>query len=262
MLLDRFKVLDKVAIVTGAGRGIGAGSALALAEVGAHVVCAARTVDQIEAVAAQARALGRKAVAVPCDVNAPGALENVVQTAIKTFGRIDILVNNAGGWPPQGALDTTEETFEGAFHFNVTTAFKLTQLCVPHMLKHEGGAVVNISSGAGRYVVPGFVAYGTAKAALSFMTRVLAHEFAPRVRVNAIAVGAVETSALKPFLDDELRGKMEALTPMRRIGSVDDIATGVLLLATPAGGWITGKVFEIDGGSEFSNWPFPAPGLM
>jgi 7-alpha-hydroxysteroid dehydrogenase len=110
--------------------------------------------------------------------------------------------------------------------------------------------------------VPGFVAYGTAKAALSFMTRVLAHEFAPRIRVNAIAVGAVETSALKPFLDDELRGKMEALTPMRRIGSVDDIATGVLLLATPAGGWITGKVFEIDGGSEFSNWPFPAPGLM
>lgn len=262
MLLDRFKVTDKVAIVTGAGRGIGAGSALALAEMGANVVCAARTVAQIEDVAAKARAMGRKAIAVPCDVTAPGDLEKVVEAAIATFGRLDIVVNNAGGWPPQAALDTTEETFEGAFNFNVTTAFKLTRLAVPHMLKQDGGAIVNISSGAGRYVVPGFVAYGTAKAALSFMTRVLAHELAPRVRVNAIAVGAVETSALAPFLDAELRGKMEALTPMRRIGTVEDIAMGVVYLATPAGGWVTGKVFEIDGGSEYSNWPFPAPGLM
>jgi 7-alpha-hydroxysteroid dehydrogenase len=123
------------------------------------------------------------------------------------------------------------------------------------MLKTGGGAIVNISSGAGRYVVPGFVAYGTAKAALSFMTRILAHEFAPRVRVNAIAVGAVETSALAPFLNDELRAQMEALTPMRRIGSVEDIAIAALYLAAPASGWVTGKVFEIDGGSESSNWP-------
>jgi 7-alpha-hydroxysteroid dehydrogenase len=261
MLLDRFKVTGKVAIVTGAGRGIGAGSALALAEMGADVVCAARTPEQIEEVADKVRKMGRRAVAVPCDVNAPGDLQKVVQSALESFGRIDIVVNNAGGWPPQAALDTTEETFEAAFHFNVTTAFTLTRLAVPYMLKRDGGAIVNISSGAGRYVVPGFVAYGTAKAALAFMTRVLAHEFAPRVRVNAIAVGAVETSALAPFLDDDLRGKMEALTPMRRIGTVEDIALGVAYLATPAGGWVTGKVFEIDGGSESSNWPFPAPGI-
>lgn len=260
MLLDRFRVDGKVAIVTGAGRGIGAGAALALAEMGADVVCAARTREQIEEVAERARRFGCRALAVPCDVNDRADIENVVNRAAGEFGRIDILVNNAGGWLPQAALETSEESFEGAFHFNVTSAFAMTRLAVPHMLKGDGGAIVNISSAAGRYVVPGFVAYGTAKAALSFMTRMLAHELAPRVRVNAIAVGAVDTSALAPFLDAALRAKMSALTPMRRIGTVEDIALAVLYLATPASSWVTGKVFEIDGGSEVSNWPFPPPG--
>jgi 7-alpha-hydroxysteroid dehydrogenase len=122
-----------------------------------------------------------------------------------------------------------------------------------------GGAVVNISSAAGRFPLAGFVAYSTAKAALSHMTRVLGHEFAPKVRVNAIAVGATETTALGQFLDDDLRSKMEALTPMRRLGTVEDIALGALYLASPAASWVTGKVFEIDGGTEASNWPFPPP---
>jgi 7-alpha-hydroxysteroid dehydrogenase len=261
MILDRFRLTDKVAIVTGAGRGIGAGTALALAEVGADVVCAARTMEQIEATAEKIRGCGRRALAVPCDVNERAQLEQVVARTMQEFGRIDILVNNAGGSPPCEALHTSEQMFEEAFHFNVTTAFVLTRLCVPHMLRGGGGSVVNISSGAGRYPIPGFVAYGTAKAALAFMTRILGHEFAPRVRVNAIAVGAVETSALAPFLDEDLRSKMEALTPMRRIGTVEDIAVAALYLASPAAGWVTGKVFEVDGGSETSNWPFPPPTL-
>ena len=103
------------------------------------------------------------------------------------------------------------------------------------MLERDGGSIVNISSAAGRLPMSGFVAYGTAKAALSFMTQELALELAPRVRVNAIAVGSVETSALAPFLDEELRAKMESLTPMRRIGSVEDIALAALYLASPAG---------------------------
>jgi 7-alpha-hydroxysteroid dehydrogenase len=256
MILDRYRLTDRVAIVTGAGRGIGAGIALAFAEVGAHVVCAARTAEQIDAVAAGVRGFGRRALAVPCDVNDRAQLDALVARALEEFGRIDVLVNNAGGYPPRPALQTSERGFEEAFRFNVTSAFVLSRLVVRHMLDADGGTVLNISSAAGRLVQPGFVAYGTAKAALSFMTRLLAAEFAPRVRVNALAVGAVETSALAPFLDDELRAKMSALTPMRRIGTVEDVALAALWLASPASSWVTGKVVEVDGGTEATNWPF------
>lgn len=261
-MLDRLRLTDQVAIVTGAGRGIGRGCALAFAEAGANVICAARTQDQIEDTAQRIRALGRRAAAVRCDVNQRADLDAVVQAALDHFGRIDIVVNNAGGTPPCEALYTSEQMFEEAFHFNVTSAFVLTRLAVPHMLRTAGGGVVlNISSAAGRFPLAGFVAYSTAKAALSHMSRVLGQEFAPKVRVNAIAVGATETSALAPFLDTELRAKMEALTPMGRLGTVEDIALAALYLVSPASSWVTGKVFEIDGGTESSNWPFPPPTL-
>ncbi len=256
VILDRFRLDGKVAIVTGAGRGIGEGAALAFAELGADVVCAARTPEQIEAVAEKVRGRGGRALAVPCDVMETAQLDEVVARTIKEFDRIDILVNNAGGTPPRPALETSESMFESAIHFNVTTAFSLSRRVIPHMLKGGGGSIVNISSAAGRIPQGNFVAYGTAKAALSFMTRQLAAEFAPDVRVNAIAVGAVETSALAPFLNDKVREAMESLTPMKRIGQVEDIALAVLYLASPASSWVTGKVMEVDGGTEATNWPF------
>jgi 7-alpha-hydroxysteroid dehydrogenase len=262
MILDRFRLDDRVALVTGAGRGIGEGIALAFAEMGAHVVCAARSREQIDAVAGKVRGLGRRALAVPCDVNERAQLEDLVGRAAKELGRIDLLVNNAGGTPPQPALRTSERMFENALRFNVTSAFLLTRLVVPHMLEAGGGSIVNVSSAMSWVVDRGFVAYGTAKAALSHMTRLLGYELAPRVRVNAIAVGSVETAALAPFLGGGVRERMESLTPLRRLGTVEDIALAALYLASPAGSFVTGKVFEVDGGlAATSNMPLGLPDL-
>jgi len=247
---------DQVAVVTGAGRGIGRAIALAFAEMGADVVCAARTEPEIESTADAIRGFGRRALPVRCDVTDAAQLDALAARTRQEFGRIDLLVNNAGGYPPMAFLDTDVPSWEWCVRFNLTSAFALTRACLPHMLEGDGGVVLNISSAAGRIVRKGFVAYGTVKAALSFMTRQLAAEFAPRVRVNALAVGAVETSALRPFLTDELRAQMEAMTPMRRIGTVEDIALAALWLCSPAGGWVTGKVVEVDGGTETTNWPF------
>ncbi|MCW5893275.1 MAG: glucose 1-dehydrogenase [bacterium] len=255
-LLDRFRMTDRVAIVTGAGRGIGQGIALAFAEMGAHVVCAARTEAQIEKTAEGVRAFGGRALPVPCDVTDAAQLDALVARTMAEFGRIDLLVNNAGGYPPMAFLDTDLPSWEWCVKFNLTSAFVLTRACVPHMLAGDGGVVLNISSAAGRIVRKGFVAYGTVKAALSFMTRQIAADLAPRVRVNALSVGAVDTSALRPLLTPELRREMESMTPLRRIGTVEDIALAALWLCSPAGGWVTGKVVEVDGGTESTNWPF------
>ena len=261
MLMDRFRLDGQVALVTGSGRGIGRGCALAFAEQGAHIVCSARTQEQIADTAAQARAHGVDALAQTADVSDPDQLDALVKAAVDRFGRLDILVNNAGGSPPSPALSTSDAMFNKSFQFNVTTAFSLTRRVVPEMLKHGGGSIVNISSAAARMPQKAFAAYGTAKAALSFLTKQLGQEFAPRVRVNAIEVGSVATSALLPFLDDSTREKMEALTPMKRLGEVEDIALAALYLASPASSWVTGKTFEVDGGTETTNWPFEMPGL-
>lgn len=261
MTPDRFSLTDKVAIVTGAGRGIGAATALALAEAGADVAITARTADQLEVVATEIRALGRRALVMPADVNDLTTLDELAARTVAELGGIDIVVNNAGGTMPRPFLDTSPGYLERSFHFNVTTAFALTRAAAPSLLERRG-SVVNISSAIGRLRDRGFVAYGTAKAALTHMTRLLAADLAPNVRVNAIAVGSTATSALEIVLEnDALHDEMVRRTPLRRLGEPDDIASGVLFLASPAASWITGKILEIDGGLEEPNLEMGLPDL-
>jgi 7-alpha-hydroxysteroid dehydrogenase len=183
-------------------------------------------------------------------------------TAEAHFGRIDVVVNNAGGSMPRPFMDTSAGYLERAFHFNVTTAFVLTKAAAPHMLASGSGAVVNISSAIGRLRDRGFVAYGTAKAALTHMTRLMAADLAPKVRVNAIAVGSVATSALEVVLDNqEIHDEMVRRTPVKRLGVPEDIAYCALYLASDAGSFITGKLLEVDGGLEEANLELGLPDL-
>lgn len=257
-LLDKFKLDDHVAIVTGAGKGIGAGIARALAEAGADVVLAARTESDLQGVAEDIRALGRHALVVPTDVLDFSQLQNLADLALKEFGRIDILVNNAGGFPPKPVAHTTAKQFEDAFRFNVSTAFEMSRICAPIMVETSGGGnILNISSIAGHKPAPCFAGYGTAKGALSILTQQLAQEFAPKVRVNAIAVGSTKTDALNAVLTPEVEQTMVDLTPMARLGEVEDIALGALYLCTPASSYVTGEILGVNGGLERLNMQMP-----
>jgi 7-alpha-hydroxysteroid dehydrogenase len=261
-ILDRFRVDDQVAIVTGAGRGIGAASAIALAEAGADVVVSARTEDQVRETAAAIEAVGRKAHVVVADLNDEAAARSLADAAREVFGRLDIVVNNVGGTMPRTYLDTSVGFLERAFHFNVSTAHALTTSSVPLMLESGGGSVVNIASVVGKVAGRGYLAYGTAKGALIHYTELAAEDLAPRVRMNAIAVGSVATSALDIVLaNDEMRSGIEQRTPLGRLGAVEDIAAAVLYLASPAGAYITGAVLDVHGGLQKPNMDLPIPDL-
>jgi 7-alpha-hydroxysteroid dehydrogenase len=261
-ILDRFRVDDQVAVVTGAGRGIGAAAAVALAQAGADVVISARTEDQLGETAAAVEAAGRKAHVVVADLNDEAAIRGLAAAAQQAFGRIDIVVNNVGGTMPRTYLDTSVGFLERAFHWNVSTAHALTTSAVPIMLEHGGGSVINIASVVGKVAGRGYLAYGTAKGALIHYTELAAQDLAPRVRMNAIAVGSVATSALDIVMsNDEMRQGIESLTPLARLGAVDDIAAAVLYLASPAGAYLTGAVLDVHGGLQQPNMKLPIPDL-
>jgi len=262
MILDLFRLDGKVAVITGAGRGIGAASALALAECGADVVIASRTKSDLDMVCERVQALGRRAIGITGDLTDLDVVRSLVTSAEREFGRLDVVVNNVGGAIPLPFLDTTPEYLEEAFHFNVTTAHALNLAAVPLMLEHGGGAIVNISSVMGHVAGRGYAAYGATKAALSHYTRLISKDLAPRIRVNAIAAGSTATSALEIVTTTpELKSMMEDLTPLHRIADPEEIAAGVVYLASPAGAFLTGKVLEIDGGTDIPSLDFALPDL-
>jgi 7-alpha-hydroxysteroid dehydrogenase len=262
MLLDRFGVPGKVAIVTGASRGIGAAASLALAEGGADLVVSARDPEVLATLANKVSVdTGRRIVPVAADLNDLDQLPALVDAAISTFGRLDIIVNNVGGTMPRPFMNTSARFLEAAFHFNVTVAFQLTKLAVPHLLEAGGGSVINIASTMGRLADRGYVAYGTSKAALIHMSRLAALDLSPKVRVNVIAPGSIDTDALGSVLTDDMRRTMVTMTPAHRLGTVADIAAAVVYLASEAGAFLTGKVLEVDGGLNAPNLPLGLPDL-
>ncbi|MGB3603573.1 SDR family oxidoreductase [Gordonia sp. (in: high G+C Gram-positive bacteria)] len=261
-MTDKFTLDGKVAIVTGAGRGIGAGIALAMATAGADVVIAARSADQLGHVASQIEVLGRRAAVVSLNLfkDDPAVL---VDTAITEFGAIDVVVNNVGGAMPKPFLETSVQELSDAFAFNVGTAHALNLAAVPKMLENpNGGSIINITSSITAHPGRGFIAYGTVKAALAHYTRMAAQDLSPRIRVNAIAPGTTATPALEYVAsNDEIRSEIESRTPMRRLGTPDDIASAAVFLAADASSYMTGKTLEVDGGLVAASFVAPIPDL-
>ncbi|MGH2786101.1 MAG: glucose 1-dehydrogenase [Actinomycetota bacterium] len=266
-LMDRFRLTDRVAIVTGAGKGIGAAIAVAFAEAGADVALLARTEADLEGVAGIVREHGRRAAVIPTDVMDFDALAASLDRAVSELGGIDIVVNNAGGAVPAPFMDTRAEHLEWAFHFNVSAPIELSRLAVPHLLARGGGSILNIGSMAGAHTSRGYLAYGTAKAAMAHATKLMASDLAPKIRVNAILPGAVETWALNWYLGymDEkgtpVRDTMIDRTLLQRNGTPEDVSAAALYLCSDASSWVTGKLLEVDGGWTFELLPRTIPDL-
>jgi 7-alpha-hydroxysteroid dehydrogenase len=248
MILDKFSLAGRVAIITGSGRGIGKGIALAFAEAGADVVVLARTVPEIEETAAQIRALGRRSSAIPTDVRKADQVANMVKRAVDEFGHIDILVNNAGGMFQKSILEITENGWDAIVNENLKTVFLCTQAVATVMMKQDTmSSIVNITSYAATIGAENTSPYAAAKAGVIAFTKASAWEFAPKIRVNAISVGSVMTEFyLKNFPDIENVAAGQCL--MKRIGRPEDIALAALYLASDASSFVTQETFYINGG--------------
>ncbi|MGK7877050.1 MAG: 7-alpha-hydroxysteroid dehydrogenase [Xenococcaceae cyanobacterium] len=247
-VLDAFKLEAQVAIVTGAGAGIGRGIAEVFAQAGAAVVVSDLKEETATTVAEGIKAKGGKALAVACDVTNDQALENLVKTTLDAFGKITLLVNNAGGGGPK-PFDMEMDSFIWAYKLNVFSVFHLCQLCVPHMEAAGGGAILNISSMSAENKNKKMASYGSSKAAVSHLTRNIAFDLGDKkIRVNAIAPGAIKTDALATVLTPDIEKAMLKHTPLYRLGEPSDIAYAALYLCSPAASWVSGQVLTISGG--------------
>lgn len=247
---QRFSLTGKVALVTGAGRGLGRSFALALAGAGADLVVASRTVEEVQQVAGEVNAMGRSAIACRLDVSKPGAVDVVVGQAVERFGRLDILVNNAGTSVRRPSLDITEADWDRVVNTNVKGAFFCAQAAGRRMVRQQSGKIINIASALAFVASQDLAVYCTSKAAVTHMTRALALEWAPyQVNVNAIAPTTTRTPMMEQRLaDPEVHGSYVRNIPMGRVGVPDDLIGALLFLAAPASDFMTGQTIIIDGG--------------
>lgn len=250
MNLAQFSLEGKVAIVTGAGRGIGKAVALGMAEAGAKVVVASRTTADIEATCAEIAKNGGQAIAITADVRLSEQIANMRDTAIKKYGKIDTLVNNAGGTFFSSMTNMSENGWDAVFRENIKSIFLCTKAVSQIMIKQKSGTIINLASRAGINAYPENPAYGAAKAGIMHLTKSAAIEFAPhKIRVNCIAPGEIATAGVKTagggnFLD------IGNQIPLGRMGEPEEIVGGVIFLASDASSYVTGQTIVIDGGES------------
>jgi NAD(P)-dependent dehydrogenase (short-subunit alcohol dehydrogenase family) len=249
---DQFRLDGRVAVVTGASRGIGREVALGLASAGADVVLASRKLPDLERVATEIRALGRRALAVQTHAGRLPDIERLIAETTNEFGRLDVLVNNAGTNPVFGPLiEITPEAWDKIMEVNVTGYLLLCQRAARVMIAQKRGAIVNVSSTGGFRAPTMIGAYGISKAAVVMLTKVLARELGPLgIRVNAIAPGLVETKFSEAlWKNDAILGQYIKTTPLGRTGAPSEMAGAVVYLASDASSYVTGHTIVLDGGT-------------
>ncbi len=245
-----FDLTGKVALVTGGSRGLGRAMVLGFAAQGADVIIASRKFDACEAVAAEVRAMGRRALPVAANVSRWDDCDALVHTAYQAFGKVDVLVNNAGLSPLYGKLsDVSEALFDKVVSLNLKGPFRLSSLIGERMAEGDGGSIINISSVAAANPAPKAEPYGAAKAGLNNLTRSFAFAFGPKVRVNSIMCGPFLTDIAKAWDMEAFARRAAETIALRRGGEAEEVVGAALYFASGASSFTTGAVLRVDGGT-------------
>ena len=241
-----FDLTGKVALVTGGSRGLGLEMVRAFAAHGADVIIASRKVENCEAAAGEVRAMGRKALAYGAHVGRWDEIDALIDAAYAEFGRVDILVNNAGMSPRAPSHEVTEALFDSVINLNFKGPFRLASRIGKRMYDGDGGCIINVSSTGGVMPLPEIVPYGASKAALNAMTLSMAHEYAPKVRVNTLSAGPFLTNIAKAWPEEN---RKKAANALGRPGNPEEVITSALYLASPRSSYTTGTLLRVDGGT-------------
>ncbi|MFN3466837.1 MAG: SDR family NAD(P)-dependent oxidoreductase [Candidatus Brocadiales bacterium] len=250
MCIELFQLRDKVAIVTGASRGLGRSMAMALAEVGANIVLVSRGREKLEEAAKEIADFGVKTLPVVADVTRAEEVEAVVSSTLEKFGKIDILVNNVGTYTEKPIVESTLEDWHSLMNTNLTSTYLCSRAVGKYMVERQRGKVINMAAALGALGVKNASAYCASKGGVIQLTRALAVEWARyNINVNAIAPGAMETEITKVMLEDPaVRKAVTGKIPLKRIGQPGDLAGVVIFLASAASDYVTGQTVFVDGG--------------